>query len=443
MVMSSVSVSAYSGVATLTYPANGATGISTNPTLTWTRPSGANYYEICVNPGSSPVYYHSSTTSVTVSLNANTWYWWQVRCSNDGGATYGPWCSSWSFKTWWSNSVATLTYPANGATGISTSPTLTWTGPTGANYYKIIVNPGSSPVAYYSSTTSVTVSPPLSTNTWYWWQVLSSNDGGVTYGPGCPSWSFKTISSRFAFLVYCDPGGLPLDWYRNLVNSIYDDLIADGYSPANVHYLGFDGPQSNPRLDAATTEANIDQHLDDLAATLNANDFFFLFWVGHGTQNQGFNIRLSQGEMATYQEVQAWMNAITASKMVLCFHPCFSGGVLPFVDAANRVCISSAAADETNGGWGEYFRDGLLGAADNPDPDGNPATVDSHGDGNGVISMDEAYYYGAYRALALTGQHSHVEDCPSNGDGGSFYTEASYDPANPAKDGYLADHTNL
>jgi hypothetical protein len=243
--------------------------------------------------------------------------------------------------------------------------------------------------------------------------------------------------------VYCDPSANPIEWFRALVDSVYNELIDQGYAPANVHYLGFDGPQTNPNLDAAATEANIDQHLDDLAATLNANDFFFLFWVGHGAQNQGFSVRGNPWEMATYQEVQAWMDAITADTMALCFHPCFSGGILPFVDAANRVCISSAAADESDNGWGERFRDGLVGAADNPDPDGNPATVDSHGDGNGIVSFDEAYYYGAYRILAQTGQHSHVEDCPSNGDGGSFYTEASYDPADPARDGFLADHTNL
>ncbi len=362
------------------------------------------------------------------------------------GISWGPWSATWTFTTSTYSGVATLTYPANGATGVTTTPTLTWSPPAGSNYYLIkIWTPTWTSLDLYSSTASLAVS--LSPGVTWSWHVMSRSTDGVSWGPWSATWTFTTTNQqenrRFAFLVYCDPAGLPLDWYRSLVNSIYDDLIADGYSPANVHYLGFDGPQTNPRLDAATTEANIDQHLDDLALALNANDFFFLFWVGHGTQSQGFNIRLTQGEIATYQEVQAWMNAITANRMVLCLHPCFSGGVLPFIDAANRVCISSAAADETDGGWGEYFRDGLLGAADNPDPDGNPATVDSHGDGDGYVSMDEAYYYGAYRALALTGQHSHVEDYPANGDGGSFYTEATYDPANPARDGYLADHTNL
>ena len=92
-----VARSAYNGMATLTSPTNGATGVSTNPTLRWNAPAeGANYYQVSMYPGTIS---GTSTTSITVSLSPSTTYQWQVRCSPDGGVTYGPWCTSWQFTT--------------------------------------------------------------------------------------------------------------------------------------------------------------------------------------------------------------------------------------------------------------------------------------------------------------------------------------------------------
>jgi len=178
----------FSRVPMVLYPANGATGVPMNPTLTWTAPSDANYYKLTFTSGTT-TYYYLSTASQTLSLTAGTDYWWQVQASSDLGASYGPQTQTVHF-TIWSYATAILNYPTDVSTGIPTNPTLNWTGPSGANYYKIIVNPGSSPVTYYSATQSKTVS--LNAGTTYWWQVLSSPDGGVTYGPGCHSWSFTT-----------------------------------------------------------------------------------------------------------------------------------------------------------------------------------------------------------------------------------------------------------
>ena len=89
----------YTGVATLTYPADGATGIPTPTTLTWVAPAGANYYMIAVNDGSGAVYYYSSTPSKTLTLSYSTHYWWQVKSSADGGISYGPWTPTWDFIT--------------------------------------------------------------------------------------------------------------------------------------------------------------------------------------------------------------------------------------------------------------------------------------------------------------------------------------------------------
>lgn len=85
-------------------PSNGATGISTTPTLDWGDLSGATSYdvEVCTDSNcSSVVRSDSELTSsqwpVSPTLSQGTQYWWRAKANNSCGS--GSWSTSWSFTT--------------------------------------------------------------------------------------------------------------------------------------------------------------------------------------------------------------------------------------------------------------------------------------------------------------------------------------------------------
>lgn len=100
----------------------------------------------------------------------------------------------------------TLTAPANGATGVATSPTLTWAAIAGATGYTVEVSTNSS----FSNIvrtgnvtgTSYTVTPALSTQTQYFWRVRAAN----TCGDGANS----ATSSFTTFNLVCFTGPLSI-----------------------------------------------------------------------------------------------------------------------------------------------------------------------------------------------------------------------------------------
>lgn len=88
---------------TLSSPANGATGISTSPTLVWNSSSGATSYRLQVSTSSSfstLTFDQSgitSTSQVVSGLANSTTYYWRVNASNSAGTS--AWSSVWSFTT--------------------------------------------------------------------------------------------------------------------------------------------------------------------------------------------------------------------------------------------------------------------------------------------------------------------------------------------------------
>lgn len=79
---------------TLQSPSNGATGISTNPTLTWNASQGATSYglQISLNSAFSYPSFNFDALTVTsfmipVNLPANTTFFWRVNASNSNGTS--------------------------------------------------------------------------------------------------------------------------------------------------------------------------------------------------------------------------------------------------------------------------------------------------------------------------------------------------------------------
>ncbi|GBC84344.1 hypothetical protein HRbin11_00769 [bacterium HR11] len=89
---------------TLVSPANGATGVSTTPTLDWSDVTGATSYDVQVCSDSACATVVRSQTGLTASqwtvspaLNSATTYYWRARAVNSCGAS--AWSATWSFTT--------------------------------------------------------------------------------------------------------------------------------------------------------------------------------------------------------------------------------------------------------------------------------------------------------------------------------------------------------
>ncbi|MDP2364493.1 MAG: T9SS type A sorting domain-containing protein, partial [Ignavibacteria bacterium] len=150
-----------------------------------------------------------NTTGTTVNLTGlafNTQYYWRVQAVN--GQTSSDWSSVWRFTTEQENLAApTLVSPANNATKVSTSPTLSW-NPVGlATYYTLEYSliadfSQSIPILSIPSITSLT---NLQRNTNYYWRVKAHNDNNLESEWSTP-FKFKTspngripIEDNFAF----------------------------------------------------------------------------------------------------------------------------------------------------------------------------------------------------------------------------------------------------
>jgi len=82
--------------------------------------------------------------------------------------------------------------PANGATGVSTTPTLTWSS-SGATSYDVAFGTANPPPQVATGRTSASYTPPtLTAGTNYFWQIIARNSAGSTTGA---IWSFTTATT--------------------------------------------------------------------------------------------------------------------------------------------------------------------------------------------------------------------------------------------------------
>jgi hypothetical protein len=178
-------------VPTLIAPANGATNIPLTPTLSWNASSGATSYRLQISTNSSfttMVYDLSNLTATSQPLNdftSNTLYYWRVRASNTAGTS--AWSSVRNFRTLTQIAIPptpTLVTPANGATNIPLSTTLSWNASSGATSYHLQVSTNSSfTTTVYNQANLTNTSQPLSgftSNTLYYWRVRASNTAGTS-----------------------------------------------------------------------------------------------------------------------------------------------------------------------------------------------------------------------------------------------------------------------
>ncbi|HUX40710.1 MAG TPA: hypothetical protein VMV83_06035 [Rectinemataceae bacterium] len=186
---------------TLVAPSSDATAVSTTPSFSWNASTGTGVaYSVFVDTVSPPQVQAASgltTTGYTLSsaLAGNTLYYWSVVAVNASGSAPSP---VQSFTTAATTGVAApsapvLTAPANLATGISLSPTLSWNASSGSGVtYDVYLDTNPNPATkLLSSYTGTSISPSVVANMTYYWKVVALNGGGQT---SSAVWSFTTLS---------------------------------------------------------------------------------------------------------------------------------------------------------------------------------------------------------------------------------------------------------
>jgi hypothetical protein len=176
-------------------PSNGATGVSKSPTLSWTACSNTDVYDVYFGTSSSPPFVlntPNTSWAYPYVLEAGATYYWKIVAKNNcGKSTSGP---VWSFTTGGVPCLVPGTpfspSPSNGATGASTSLTLSWAATSNTDSYDVYLGTSSNP-PYVGNTTSTSYSPSgVTYSTLYYWKVVAKKNCGTSTSGAV--WSFTT-----------------------------------------------------------------------------------------------------------------------------------------------------------------------------------------------------------------------------------------------------------
>ena len=190
----------------LTSPASGANGVSLTPTLAWSASSGATsydvYFGVCATLPCSifpPLVGNTTGTAYAPgTLDPNATYHWRIVAKNSAGSTSS---ATWLFTTLAAPPAPVLVSPANGATGVPQTTTLTWNASSGATSYDVYF--GAARQSLATNTTGTSYSPgTLSGGATYHWRIVAKNSAGST---SSATWAFTTQAGPPAAPVLASP----------------------------------------------------------------------------------------------------------------------------------------------------------------------------------------------------------------------------------------------
>ncbi len=193
------------GQATNPSPADGATDVSIDVSLSWTAGSGATSHDVYFGTDSTPDSgeFKGNQTGTTFdpgTLYNDTTYYWRIDEVGDGGTTTGI---VWSFTTEAATpppGQATNPNPSNGATGVSVDADLSWTAGSGATSHDVYFGQ-TSPGNFQGNQTAMTFDPgTMANSTTYYWRIDEKNAVGTTTGV---VWSFTTQAPLTEHYVEC------------------------------------------------------------------------------------------------------------------------------------------------------------------------------------------------------------------------------------------------
>lgn len=202
-------------------PPHLASGLPSNPTLTWAASAGATSYEVCwdtIDNQACDGAWTSTSSQLGIGplpLAADRTYFWQVRARNAAGTTDADGGSWWRFTTGAPPPAPFAKQsPAHQAAGVSTNLTLVWTASAGAGSYEVCwdaIDNGSCDGSWTSAAGQTSLGPlALANGTTYVWQVRALNAAGVTEADGGTWWRFAT--------AFSPPSAAP-DVFSTIVNA--------------------------------------------------------------------------------------------------------------------------------------------------------------------------------------------------------------------------------
>lgn len=224
-------------IVTLNSPANNTTNVATNPQLKWNISNYAETYKLQVstNPSfTTTVVNLTGLTSTTYNLSGlsyNTTYYWRVRGTNSAGD--GPWSATWQFTTvnLTLPDKVILDQPADLATEIPSTTTLTWNTAANANTYQIQVSKNATFTNLVVNQTGITslsyIVTGLDAATTYYWRVRGNNPTGD--GPWSDTRSFSTSSNVPAVITLNLPTNSTTFYVQNVSVSWYTGMNSTAY----------------------------------------------------------------------------------------------------------------------------------------------------------------------------------------------------------------------
>jgi uncharacterized protein (TIGR02145 family) len=183
----------------LLVPANGSTGTTTSPILSWNASNHTTSYTLQVstnNSFTSFVYNQSVGSNINQQINGLnnlTTYYWRVSATNNYGTS--GWSDKWSFMT--ALPTPTLSSPVDGATEVSLTPTFFWNISNTATNYTLQVSRYSDFSTFIYNQSGLTNTNQqisgLNNFTKYYWRVNAINSFGTSSWSN--TWSFNTIGT--------------------------------------------------------------------------------------------------------------------------------------------------------------------------------------------------------------------------------------------------------
>jgi hypothetical protein len=173
--------------------------MATNPTLTWNPSGGAASYRLQVATSASfanvihDISGITGTTAAVSGLLKKTLYYWRVNASNANCTS--EWSVIWRFTTLVdAPNQPELLSPSDSTIGVDPCVTLKWRKAAEAASYRVQVSTAPSFATTFRDTSGVGADSltvcGLARNTFYYWRVNASNEGGTSLWS--PVWSFKT-----------------------------------------------------------------------------------------------------------------------------------------------------------------------------------------------------------------------------------------------------------
>ena len=200
-------------------------------------------------------------------------------------------------------------------------------------------------------------------------------------------------------------------------------------------------------VEYAATKENVRKVFEDLASKLTEEDHLFLYVIDHGgIKNKKAYICLWNDETLYPDELNESLNAVNAGYISILMGQCYSGGFVEPLKADNRIIMAACGENEMSFGCEELPFDEFVyhwtSAMNEATPYGEEVYADTNGDG--IVSMGEAFAYAELNDAYSMGKFFCVEENPINARKANvMYDELGFSNIPPVGyDLYISDNEN-